>query len=900
MLRIAVVSFVVAACGAKAAPPPPVATAMVAPAATPPPVAPPAPPAPPALRLPTTVHPLDNVVQLTVDPTRDDITGTIATRIRLDEPTAVIWLNGEDLTIDLAYVRSPAGTVRATVLEPKPGYVGLVFPTPLAAGEDVLEISYTAKAHVNAGDGIFRYQENRDWYVATHFEATEGRRAFPTFDEPSFKVPWQLVLHIPSSLTAVSNAPVTSDVDAGTGTRTIVFAQTAPLPSYLVAFAVGPWELVDAGKTKDGIPVRVVVPRGRGADAAYPAKVSTELVDRLEDYFGTAFPFPKLDLVAVAVLNPGAEENAGMITFREPILLIAPAELTDNRRQSYADTAAHEIAHQWFGDLVTMAWWDDLWLNESFASWMQSKIVDAWKPEWGLGVDAVATKSAVMGQDSLDSARAIRQPIREHGDIRGAFDGITYAKGAAVLTMIERTVGADRFRGGVRAYLAGHARGNATYDDFVDAMSTAAGTDLHPLFDSFVKQSGIPYVSVALTCSAGAPPKLALAQQRYAPIGSKMADVDRHRTWSVPMCVKWRAGDATGTDCAVLDRPTGELALSAKACPAWLLPNAGELGYYRARLGGADLDHLLAHAGELTVAERVGVAGDVAAVVGAGDASTAVELGLVADLARAADRQLVEASFDIVAGIDAIVPDDQRGAYERWIGKLYGARIRALGWAARPGEPADTKRLRPTLLWLAGGLGNDRAIAAEATRRARAWLADRGALQPEVVDVTLRTAARNGDQALFDQLHAAASAATDKAERDRLVRALGAFRDPAIVDQALAVVLTEEFDIRVALGIVFEAMSDRALRPRVYAWFVAHFDDLLHRLPRRFQQQLARVPIQFCDEAHKPDIVAFLTPRMQSLDNGPRQLAQSMEALSLCAAQHAAQQPGVVAFLRKQ
>src|SRR3984885_14348364 len=314
MHRIAVVSVVVAACGAgaTAAPPAPAATAAVAPAGTPPPP-PVEPPAPPALRLPTTVHPIDNVVQLTVDPASDDIKGTIATRIRIDEPTSVIWLNAEDLTIDIAWVESPAGAVGAKVLEPKPGYVGLTFPTPLATGEAMLEIGYTAKAHTDAGDGIFRYQENGDWYVATHFEATEGRRAFPTFDEPSFKVPWQLVLHIPSSLTAVSNTPVTRDVTDGKGERMIVFEQTAPLPSYLVAFVVGPWELVDAGKTKDGVPIRVVVPRGRAADAAYPREVTAQLVDRLEDYFGTPFPFPKLDLVAVAVLNPGAEENAGMI-----------------------------------------------------------------------------------------------------------------------------------------------------------------------------------------------------------------------------------------------------------------------------------------------------------------------------------------------------------------------------------------------------------------------------------------------------------------------------------------------------------------------------------------------------------------------------------------------------------
>ncbi len=625
-------------CGASPAPQPAPPAKAPPPTATQPAPAITLPTPPPSFRLPTTVRPTHNTVALAVDPGSEDFTGTITTELAIAEPMSTIWLNGDEIDVDTATIDQAGTSQSASVAKDGKDLIGISVPHPPAAGAATMTIKYRGKVHVGDGDGIYRYQEGGDWYAVTQFEIADARQAFPTFDEPSFKVPWQLTLTIKASLTAVSNTPSTSDHDNGDGTRTVTFAETRPLPSYLVAFAVGPFELVDAGKTARGVPVRIVVPRGRARDAAYPVKVSAELVDRLEGYFGTPYPYPKLDLVAIAVLDHGAMENAGMITFNEPLVLTPPAELTRGKQESYATVATHEMAHQWFGDLVTLAWWDDTWLNESFAQWMEAKLVDAWKPEWELGVDLVDTKSGVMADDSLDSARAIYQPIKNRGDILNAFDGITYQKGEAVLTMIERHVGEAVFRTGVRDYLAKHAFSNATYDDFVASMSSAAGRDVRPLFDSFVKQSGIPYVSATLSCAPNQPPRLALAQARYAPTGSQMAAGDRTRTWTIPMCVEWSAGGPghgqTGRDCTVLDQPTGELALSAKTCPAWVLPNEGELAYYRPRLAGADLDHLLAHGHDLTVAERVGLVGDVAALVQSGDASNAVALGLVADLAR--------------------------------------------------------------------------------------------------------------------------------------------------------------------------------------------------------------------------------------------------------------------------
>jgi alanyl aminopeptidase len=412
-----------------------------------------------------------------------------------------------------------------------------------------------------------------------------------------------------------------------------------------------------------------------------------------------------------------------------------------------------------------------------------------------------------------------------------------------------------------------------------------------------VKQSGIPFVSVKLSCQAGQPPRLDLAQRRYAPVGSKM---DTKRTWTVPVCVKWGAGKDTGRDCTVLDQPTGALALSAKTCPAWVLPNEGELAYYRPELTGSDLDHLLGHAKDLTVAERVGLLGDVAAMVDAGVANNAVALGLVSDLAKDKNRHIVDASIGIVVGIDELVPDNLRANYERLIGKLYKARAHELGWAAKPGESADTKKMRPTLLALVADIGKDKPLVDEATALVWKYFDDHAAIQPEVVGTALHVAARHGDQKLFDKLHALAKAATDKAERERLVGALGAFQDPKILDQARAIALTDEFDIRESLGVMFGGLGDPRLRASTYAWFKQHFDDVAAKMPKEYRPFLAYIAAPLCDDAVKPDVEAFLKPKMDAIDGGARTYAQAMEQLSLCAAQKAAQLPGVVAFLTKQ
>ncbi len=853
-------------------------------------------PTPPAFRLPTTAHPVRYQVDLTIDPTNDDFAGTITSEIEFTSASSVLWLNASEITIDSAMLTVGTEQLPGRVIAVPKNFVGLAFPHSVS-GHASLAIKYRGKAHPDDGDGIYRAKEADEWYAFTQFENTSARQAFPCFDEPSFKVPWQITIHTKKELVAVSNTPSTGETDEPNGMKAVHFAETPALPSYLVAFAVGPFDLVDAGKTAGGTPIRIVVPRGRSADAAYPAQVTKPLLELLEEYFGIPYPFAKLDIVAVSVFNAGAMENAGLITFRQSFVLVKPGELTLGRQQAYATVAAHEMSHMWFGDYVTMAWWDDTWLNESFAEWMMSKIVEQWKPEWKLDVDAVETRSGIMGQDSLDTARAIRQDVKSDDDITNSFDGITYQKGEAVLNMVEHSVGPDAFKKGVRAYLAKHARGNATYSDFVGAMTEAVGKDLHPLFDSFVLQSGVPSISFELSCAKGATPSVKLEQHRYKPIGSK---IDPNRTWHAPVCMKWGAGATTGTDCVTLDDSKAEVPLTAKSCPDWLVPDDAGIGYYRSMLRGDLLERLLKPHKGVTLNDRVGLIGDVTAAVASGDAQNGLALQLVQQLSKDNDRHIVDQSIAIVAGIVEMVPDNLRANYERFINKLYRARAHEFGWLSKPTDREDVKELRPQLLALVSNEGKDPDLIKQATTLAWKWLDDHKAITPEMTGTVLRVAGRFGDQKLFERLHADAKKTQDREERGRLLGAMSAFADPAIVKQVLAIMLTDEFELRDSVGLLEGGLQDPKTRPIALGFARDHFDEIAAKLPAPYRAYMAYMFVAVCDEDKRAEIEASFTDRVSKFDGGPRVMAQAMESLSLCAAGRKAQTPGVVAFLKLQ
>jgi alanyl aminopeptidase len=405
-----------------------------------------------------------------------------------------------------------------------------------------------------------------------------------------------LTLRVPRDMVAGSNTPVVAESDDEGARKIVRFAATDPLPSYLVAFAVGHWETVSAGTLgKRSTPMSLIAPRGKKAALAFGAHAFPELFALEERWFGIDYPFAKLDHIAIPLGVRFAMENAGLITYGAPILL-QPATATPAFRHAAANIGAHEMAHQWFGNLVTMQWWDDIWLNEAFATWFAEKMVDAWRPAYERGTGRVHARAHAMETDRLVSARRIRQPIVVRGDIFNAFDSITYQKGATVIGMFEGWVGDEPFRRGVRSYLDQHRYGSATVRDFLDALGAASGRPVAPAFATFLDQNGVPEVSVALACTNGRA-RLSLEQRRYAAQETSAAE----QRWQIPVCARYGSGSASRTACTLLAGREGSLDLGS-GCPAFIVANAGGRGYYLPAYSADLLARLARHRAALTSA----------------------------------------------------------------------------------------------------------------------------------------------------------------------------------------------------------------------------------------------------------------------------------------------------------
>ncbi len=856
-------------------------------------------PKPPTLRLPAGVAPARYAAELWLDPAKETFKGKIQIEISLKEETSAVWLNAKELDVRDVSARPAGGGVAIPGAAATGGsdYVRLTFQRNLSPGPWFLILEYGGRVESKDTEGIFRQKEGGDWYAFSQFEAIYARRAFPCFDEPSFKTPWQLTIHVPKGSIAVSNTPVASETADPDGGRTFAFAPTRPIPSYLVALGVGPFDVVNAGTAgRNRTPIRVIVPKGHAAEARWAAETTGPILEVLEDYFGIPYPYEKLDDLAIPqTVGFGAMENAGLITYSSSLLLAKPSDETIAQRRRYASVCAHETAHQWFGDYVTTAWWDDIWLNEAFATWMGSKIVDRWKPEWGWAVQRAGARTAVMDQDSLATARRIRQPIAGNDDIANAFDGITYQKGAAVIGMFEGWVGAEGFRKGIQQYLKSHAWGNATADDFVASIAEATKTPaVVPAFRSFLDQAGVPLITVDLQCGGG-PPRLLLSQKRFRPTGSTGAAEER---WQVPVCA--RTGDpGAATACTLLTEPTGSLALPGP-CPARVLANA-ENGYYRVLYKGSLLGKVLADRGRhLTPGERVATLSDAAALARSGDVPMATALALVPVFANDPDRPVVESVLKIAAvPRDLLVTDEMRPRYRQFVSDAFGARAIALGWVPRPGEDEDTQLLRAELVPFVANEGDEPALVAQASALAKAWLKDRKAVDPLVSSQVLDVAARHGDMELFQAYLAAARKAADRRERMRLLGALGLFRDPAVVPAALALTLSDEFDARETVFILREEAMSPETRPEAWAFLKANFERLSARLPRESPARFPMLASGFSDAGRRADVEAFFKDKAPKYMGGPRVLAQTLEQIQLRAAFKAAQQESVSDFLSR-
>jgi alanyl aminopeptidase len=865
----------------------------------------------PRVRLPADVRPTHYALSLEVVPERESFLGQTRIKIHLDRPRETILLHAAGLKIGSLLMQDSGGRrIEAGWREGEDeGMIELRPAEPLGPGLTLLRIGYEAPFNLQL-EGLYRVEVRGRAYAFTQFQSISARLAFPCFDEPGFKAPFDVELTVRSEHVAVANTLAVAETPLADGLKRVRFATTVSLPTYVLAWAVGPLDVVEAfpvrpqASRRQPLPLRGIATNGRGPELRYALEHAPAQILALEEYLGIGYPFDKLDLIAVPDFAAGAMENPGAITFRESLLLFEAANAPQEQKRSFADVLAHELAHMWFGDLVTMHWWDDTWLNEAFASWMGNRVLQALYPEYQPGVWMLEAVHGAMSLDSLRSARQIRQPVESAHDIENAFDPITYDKGMALLAMFERWLGVETFRRGVRLYLERHRFGTATAEDWLAALSEAAGRDVGTPFQSFLLQPGVPLVEARLGREVGRS-IVELRQSRFLPVGSRAA---RDRTWQIPLCARYGAGSESYETCTLFGGPEGELALEPGIAPSWVLPNADGAAYLRWSLAAEDLRSLREWGWQsLTPRERLSAADSL---VVAFEAAT-----LPADEIYAALRTLAEDETRAVAVVpmrllrfarECLAGADLRPAVEAYARDLYRPVFGALAWQAAPNEGPEHKLLRQDVLEFLALVGRDPQVRAEAERRGRAVLGldtngalNLGAVEADLLETCLTVGVQEGGPAAFEAARKHFADCDSALLRWQLLRALSAATMPELSARARELVLDPSLRVNETLVPLERQRDEPAAREAAWRWLQEHFDAVVQRIGRLRAGLTPALAGRFSDLTHAKEVEDFFRPRIDQLVGGPRNLALVLERIELAAARIAAHEAAARRFFRR-
>jgi len=839
-------------------------------------------------RLDHVAIPTAQSVDLTCDPEQPGYTGTVRVTLDVKQATEVLRFHARALTVDSATLEGPGGPLKASAIEPlEPEQVRVRFARSIAPGRYTLALAFH-NAYNTRAISLYKVATGGHGYLFTQFEDTEAREAFPCWDEPEFKIPWRMTLRVPAADLAVSNTPIASEKRAGAD-KVVVFEPTRPLPSYLVAIAVGPFESVPIRGMS--VPGRVLTVQGASALAAVAAADAPLLLKSLERYFGRPYPYAKLDLIAAPEFLYGAMENAGAIVFADRALLIDPATAGPEQRSRVFSVIAHEMAHMWFGDLVTMKWWDDLWLNESFATWMANKVMDDVHPDDRRGVNALFGIQGAFTTDSRLSTRAMRGKVVGSTNLGETASDLTYNKGGAVLTMFEGWVGPDKFRAGVLDYLKAHEWANAEGHDLWLAIGKRSGEDVDGAMQSFLNQPGVPLVT--LEPAGGG--KVKLSQRRFLTVGDVPAEP---QLWHIPVILRYPAGSELRTLRVWLNRPDTTADLGVATMPAWIMPNAGASGYYRWQIPESMRDALIAARGSLSERERMDLIFNLTAQLRAGAEHGDRYLQMIAALADDPESEVLHSAMESLDDSRiALTTPHSATAFAAWVRTTFEPPLRRMGLVPRRDELPGVSSSRAMLLRLLGDAGQSPWVLAYAESLCQAYRKSPTSVPPSLADQAIVLGARRGDAAMFEDYRHRFETARVPSDRGLYLTGIGSFRDPALRALALDYALKGPLRPQETQAIP-AAMSENGLSPasarggggfeysdEVMRWTLAHWDELVAKMPPNFASRNLRLT-GGCSQERDAQLKQFFADPKRNVPGIEAALRRMSDAMEECSSLH--------------
>ncbi len=838
----------------------------------------------PTGRLVAWLRPVGYSLALDIDPSADRFAGEAKITVALDRQTRGFVLHGSELQVLSVEVIAGGDRIPAAASTRKSaGSNGpeeelvIVSERPVEPGEAQIHIQYTAPL-TESLRGIYRVTEEGRSYVFTQFEPSDARRMFPCFDDPAYKVPFDVKVTVPKGNLVFFNTPEKSRSTVGDNVA-FVFEKSQRMPTYLVALAIGPLEVAEG--SSDPVPIRVITTPGGSKRAGPALRMAKEHLEVLSEYFGTPYPYAKLDLVAVPNFGAGAMENAGLVTFREEYLLFDEATASAKTKRDVAMTIAHELAHQWFGNLVTMRWWNDLWLNEGFATFMEAAVVDRWRPEMRVDLELLSLAGWVMDVDALSTARAVRNPVENTYQAMEAFDGITYVKGAAFVRMLQAWLGDDAFRQGLKAYMSENAWGNAGADDLFRALSRASSKPVTAVAATFLDVPGVPLVTADLLCSEGRPPRVRLSQMQYSGLGEKPAS---DRRWQIPVCVAHGQGGKKETtrDCTLLTDRSRELALTAKKCPDWVLPNASYAGYYRFTMPKPQLRVLAGQTLSRDAKENIGFITNLWALVQSGDVEAESLFELLLAYKNEQRREVVEEVIKALTHIShALIEPAARPGFSKFVSALLLPTAKKLGWDARKTDSENDRLMRQAVLSALSLLTDDRWMAREAKRRAAAFLDNPKTMDRDTAKIALKHAARQG-YVTFERLSRQLEAAVEPPVRIAIVEALASLSDPVTLRKTLDLLRSGAIRSQDGVYLARAATEHPATRNVLIAWLGEHLEEVANKMPGFGFARMVASASHICDAQARASADKTLGAAITKMGRSKRRLDKALERSALC------------------